>query len=245
MNTGVLHDAWTLVARSPLPWLTLTLLAYAAAVWLFRRGRGNPFLIPVLTAVAMVVAVLLATRTPYAVYAEGTRFLTFLIGPATVALAIPLHGQLARLKEIWLPVTIALVVGSIAAIFSAVLVAWALGGSLETLVSLAPKSATMPIAMPVAERFGGLPSLAAVAVAITGIVGTIMSRPLLDMLRVHDPAARGFAIGITAHAIGMAREIQAHPTAGAFAALAMGLNGIATALLMPLAIRLLQMAGVL
>jgi putative effector of murein hydrolase len=223
MSAAVFHDAWTLVARSPLPWLTLTLLAYAAAVWLFRRGGGNPFLIPVLTAVAMVVAVLLATRTPYGVYAEGTRFLTFLVGPATVALAV----------------------GSMAAIFSAVLVAWALGGSLETLVSLAPKSATMPIAMPVAQRFGGLPSLAAVAVAITGIVGTIMSRPLLDLLRVRDPAARGFAIGITAHAIGMAREIQGHPTAGAFAALAMGLNGVATALLMPLAVGLLQRAGVL
>jgi len=245
VSADVFHPAWSVLSHASLTWLTLTLLAYAAAVWLFRRAGGNPFLIPVLTTVSVVVAVLLATGTPYAVYAEGTRFLTFLVGPATVALAIPLSGQLARLKELWLPVTVALVVGSIAAIFSAVLVAWALGGSLETLISLAPKSATMPIAMPVAERFGGLPSLAAVAVAITGIVGTIMSRPLLNLLRIDDPAARGFAIGLTAHAIGMAREIQAHPTAGAFAALAMGLNSIVTALLMPFVIGLLHRAGIL
>lgn len=233
------------VGRTPLPWLTLTLLAYGAAVWIFRKGRGNPFLIPVLTTVAIVVSVLLATNTPYATYAEGNRFLTFLVGPATVALAIPLHGQWARLKAIWLPITVALAVGSITAIVSAVLVARALGGSFETLVSLAPKSATIPIAMPVAERFGGLPSLAAVAVAITGIAGTIMSRPLLNLLRIHDVAARGFAIGLTAHAIGLAREMPANPAIGAFAALGMGLNGIATALLMPMTIALLQATGVL
>lgn len=240
-----LHEVGALLARSPLPWLTLTLLAYMAAVWLYRRSGASPFLIPVLTAVVLIVSVLLLTGTPYPTYAEGTRFLTFLIGPATVALAIPLYGQLERLKQIWLPVTIALGVGSAAAIVSAVLVAWALGGSLETLMSLAPKSATMPIAMPVAERFGGLPSLAAVAVAITGIVGTIMARPLLDGLRIHDPAVRGFAMGITAHAIGTAREIQVSATGGAFAALAMGLNGVATALLMPLVVGAFRLAGVL
>ena len=234
---------WAQLAASPLLWTSVTLAAYLAAVWLYRRIGGNPFLVPVLTAVMLMVGVLLASGTPYAVYADGTRLLGFLVGPATVALAVPLFGQIARLKAIWLPLCIALSVGSTAAIGSAVGVAWAMGGSLETLMSLAPKSATMPIAMPVAERFGGLPALAAVAVAITGIVGTIVSRPLLDLLRVKDPAARGFAIGLTAHAIGMARELQSHPGTGAFAALAMGLNGIATALLMPLAVVCFQAFG--
>lgn len=99
---------------------------------------------------------------------------------------------------------------------------------------MAPKSATIPIALPMAERFGGTPSLAAVAVAITGISGTMMAPLLCRVLRLKDPAVQGFAIGLTAHAIGTARAIQLNPTAAAFSALAMGLNGVATAVLMPL-----------
>ena len=105
-------------------------------------------------------------------------------------------------------------------------------------MSLAPKSATLPIAMAVSEQIGGLPSLTAVAVAVTGIVGAIMARNLLNALHIDDPAVRGFAVGITAHGIGTARAIQVSETAGAFAALAMGLNGVATALLLPLILKL-------
>lgn len=243
--TPAASERASVLGHSPLLWLTLTLLAYLGAVWLYRRSGGNPFLIPVLTAVIAIILVLKLSGTPYPVYLDSTRFITFWIGPATVALAVPLYGQLGRLKQIWLPVSVALLVGSSVAIASAVLVAWVLGGSLETLMSLAPKSATMPIALAVAERLGGLPSLAAVAVAITGIVGTIMARPLLHRLGLHDPAVHGFAVGMTAHAIGTARELQRNDTSGAFAALAMGLNGVATALLMPLIIWVFHAAGVL
>lgn len=241
--TGGSAQDWARLASSPLLWIGVTLAAYLIAQWLYRRSGGSPLLIPVFTAVALVIGVLWLSGTPYPVYAQGTQLLTLLVGPATVALAVPLFGHRARLQAIWRPLGIALLVGSATAVASAVGVAWALGGSLETLMSLAPKSATMPIAMPVAERLGGLPALAAVAVALTGIAGTVVSRPLLDLLRVQDPAARGFAIGLTAHAIGMARELQEHPATGAFAALAMGLNGIATALLMPVAVVCFQCIG--
>jgi len=230
----------SLFAHSPLPWLVLTLVSYLGALRLYQRSGSHPLLIPVLTAVVVIVAVLLLTGTPYPVYFEGVQPLYFLIGPATVALAVPLYGQLERIKQMWLPIGIALLVGSTAAIVSALGIAWALGGELETLLSLAPKSASMPFALPVAERLGGLASLAAVAVAITGIAGTIMARPVLNLLRIHDPAVRGFAIGLTAHAIGTAREIQDNQTAGAFAALAMGLNGIATAVLVPVFVQLMN-----
>ena len=233
------------LANSPLLWLPLTVGAYAAAVWLYRRSGGSTLLIPVVTSVLLVVLILALSRTPYQVYADSTTWLTFLIGPATVALAIPLYEQVARLRQIWLPVTVALLAGSVTAMASAVGIAWALGASPETLLSLAPKSATMPMAIPVAERVGGLPALAALAVAVTGISGTMMARPLLDLLRVHDAAARGFSIGVTAHAIGMARELQDHPAAGTYAALGMGLNGIATALLAPVALGLFRWLGVL
>ena len=231
------------LAGTPLPWLVLTLLAYLGALALYRRSGAHPLLIPVLTAVVFIVVALMATGTPYATYRDGVSLLSLLIGPATVALAVPLYGQRARIRQMWRPLGIALLVGSTVAIASALLIAWALGGTLETLMSLAPKSATMPIALPVAERMGGLPSLAAVAVAITGIAGTILAGPVLRLLRIHDPAVRSFAVGLTAHAIGTARELQVHPTAGAFAALAMGLNGVATAVLVPVLVLCLRWLG--
>jgi predicted murein hydrolase (TIGR00659 family) len=183
--------------------------------------------------------VLLLTKTPYETYFDGAQFVHFLIGPSTVALAIPLYAQLERLKTMFVPVTIALLVGSITAIGSAVAIGWAFGASTETLLSLAPKSATLPIAMGVAEKIGGLPSLTAVTVALTGISGAIMARGLLNLIRVDDWVIRGFAVGITAHGIGTARAIQVSETAGAFSALAMGLNGIATTVLLTLAVKFL------
>ena len=234
-----------LLADSSLPWLTLTLLVYLAAVWLYHKSGNSPYLIPVLPSVVLVVAVLLLTGTPYPVYFDHVQALYFLIGPATVALAVPLYGQLHSIRTMWRPLGAALLVGSSAAIVSAVLVAWALGGSLETILSLAPKSASMPFALPVAERLGGLASLAAVAVAITGILGAVVARPVLNALGIENHAVRGFAVGLTAHAIGTARALQVSETAGAFSALAMGLNGIATAVLVPLFIAMLQWLGML
>lgn len=233
MKAEIFH-LWVFLAQSPLLWLTLTVLAYLGALWLYRRSGLNPLVNPVLIAVSAIVAVLLATRTPYAQYFDGAKFVHFLIGPATVALAIPLYNQFERLKRMGPSIGIALLAGSLTAIVSAVGIAWLLGATPETLRSLAPKSATMPIAMGVAERIGGLPSLAAVAVAVTGISGAIMARYILDGLRIRDWSVRGFAVGVTSHAIGTARALQVDEQAGAFAALAMALNGIATALLVPL-----------
>ncbi|URI09152.1 LrgB family protein [Aquincola tertiaricarbonis] len=230
---------WVFLAQSPLLWLTLTVLVYLGALALYRRSGLNPLVNPVLVSVAAIVTVLLLTRTPYPQYFEGAKFVHFLIGPATVALAIPLYNQLARLKRMAWPVGIALLSGCITAIVSAVGIGWLLGATPETLRSLAPKSSTMPIAMGVAERIGGLPSLAAVAVAVTGISGAIMARSLFNLLKIQDPAVRGFAVGVASHAIGTARALQVHEQAGAFSALAMALNGIATALLVPLLLALL------
>jgi len=239
MNGG-LFKLWVFLSSSPLLWLTVTVLVYLGSMRLNAWSGGNSFVNPVLISVAAIVCVLLATGTPYPVYFDGAKFVHFLIGPATVALAIPLYSQLERLKRMWLPLTVALTVGSGVAIVSAVAIGRLLGASRETLLSLAPKSATMPIAMGVTEKIGGVPALAAMAVAVTGIGGAIMARPLLNLVGVRDPAVRAFAVGITAHAIGTARAFQVNDVTGAFAALALGLNGIATALLVPLLIRLLQ-----
>jgi predicted murein hydrolase (TIGR00659 family) len=236
----LITEIWVYLAASPLLWLTVTVLAYLVAYWLYRRSSFNPFINPVLVAVAFIATVLLVTRTPYPTYFEGAKFIHFLIGPATVALAIPLYAQMERLKTMWVPLTIALVVGSVTAIVSGMGIAWAMGAAQPVALSLAAKSATMPIAMGVTEKIGGVPALAAVAVAITGISGAIMARGLLNLLRVEDDAVRGFTTGLVAHAIGTARALTRSETAGAFSALAMGLNGVATALLTPLVLKALN-----
>ena len=213
--------------------VALTGLAYGLALLAYRRS-GSSLLLPVLTGAALVAAVLLVWRIPYEAYAGGARPLSWLAGPATVALAVPLHRHWARLKGLWWPITAALLVGSITAVTSAIAIAWLLGGDLALQMSLAPKSATMPVAMPVASRLGGQASLSAVAVALTGIAGAVLAGALFRLLRLRDEAVQGFALGTAAHAIGTARAVQISDGAVAFAALGMGMNAIVTGLLVPL-----------
>ncbi|MGF1643711.1 MAG: LrgB family protein [Thiotrichales bacterium] len=228
-----IDQIWVYLSTTPLLGLTLTLLAYQAAFWLYSRSGMNPLANPVAIAVTIVLLVLLVTGTPYKTYFDGAQFVHFLLGPATVALAIPLYAQMARLRAMLIPLLIALIAGALTAIVSALAIGWALGAAPATVMSLAPKSVTTPIAMGITEKIGGLPSLTAVLVISTGIIGAVLARPLLNAIRVEDPAIRGFALGVAAHGIGTARAFQVSEVAGAFAALAMGLNGVATALLVP------------
>lgn len=228
-----LGTIWVYLAASPLVGLTATLVAYLLALWLFRRSGQHPLTNPVLLAVALLVAFLSLSGIPYDHYFAGAQFVHFLLGPATVALAIPLYAQVRRLRRMLLPVAAGLLAGCVSAMVSAVLVSRWLGASETTQLSLVPKSATTPIAMGVAEHIGGIPALTAALVIITGIFGAAIARHLLDALRVRDPAIRGFATGVAAHGVGTARAFQDSEESGAFAALAMGLNGALTALLAP------------
>jgi predicted murein hydrolase (TIGR00659 family) len=231
--SGNLGGIWVYLAASPLLGLTLTLLAYQGAVLVSKACKGHPLANPVLLAIAALVALLSATGTPYRTYFDGAQFVHFLLGPATVALAIPLHAQLKRLRVMAIPLLAALLAGSLTAGLSAVLIGHAFGASDATLLSLAPKSVTTPIAMGVAERLGGLPSLTAVLVILTGILGAVGAGGLCTLLKIDDHAMRGFAIGVASHGIGTARAFQISEQMGAFAALAMGLNGLLTAVLLP------------
>jgi predicted murein hydrolase (TIGR00659 family) len=232
--TGRLGDIWVYLSTTPLLGLTMTLVVYQAAYWVYRRAAFHPLLNPVALSVASLVLVLTLTRTPYQTYFDGAQFVHFLLGPATVALAVPLYAQLDKLKALFIPIAGALLIGSLVAIVSAVGLAWLLGASRTTLVAIAPKSVTAPIAMGIAEKLGGLPSLTAVLVVSTGIIGAVSAKYVLDALRITDHSVRGFAVGVAAHGIGTARAFQLSEEAGAFAGLAMGLNGLATSLLFPL-----------
>jgi predicted murein hydrolase (TIGR00659 family) len=232
--TPPISELWVYLSASPLLGLTMTLLAYQGAFWLYQRSGGNPLVNPVLIAVSLLVLFLWLTETRYETYFAGAQFVHFLLGPATVALAIPLYTQIRRVRAMLLPVVVGLFAGSLTAVLSAVLIGRLFGASLSTQLSLAPKSVTTPIAMGIAERIGGIPSLTAVLVIVTGIIGAVAARYVFDALKLRDPAIRGFAIGVASHGIGTARAFQVNEQSGAFAALAMGLNGALTALLVPL-----------
>ena len=188
----------------------------------------------------MLVTLLTVTQTTYATYFEGAQFVHFLLGPAVVALAVPLYFNAHNLRRMWLPLLGGLVVGATTAVTTAIGTAWLLGGSKEIMLSLAPKSVTAPVAMGITEKLGGLPSLTAILVVSTGILGAIIGPPILNLLRVRDKSIRGFSIGVAAHGIGTARAFQESEQAGAFSGLAMGLNTLVTAIIVPPLMHLLK-----
>ncbi len=236
---GSAGSIWVYLSASPLLWLTVTLVAYLIGFGVYQRLGQNPLANPVAIAVALLIGLLLATGTDYATYFDGAQFVHFLLGPATVALAVPLFQNFAKVRRALIALLAALFAGSVTAIVSVVGVAWLLGADHQTLLSLAPKSVTMPIAMGIAGEIGGLPSLTAVVVIFTGVSGAMMATPLLNLIGMRDWRARGFAVGVAAHGIGTARAFQVNELAGTFAGIAMGLNGLATALLVPLLVSLL------
>ena len=229
---------WVYLSTAPLFWLTLTLLAWLAADALARASGRHPLVNPVLIAVALLGAMLLASGTDYRTYFNGAQFIHFLLGPATVALAVPLYRNLAMVRRYLVPMVVALLAGSVVAILSAVALASALGAPHAVLVSLAPKSVTAGVAMAISEQLGGEPSLTAVLVLLTGITGAVMVTPMMNWLGIRNYAARGFAVGLASHGIGTARAFTVDPVAGTFAGIAMGLNAVVTALLVPLLLKL-------
>jgi len=220
-------EIWSYLAEGPLLWLAATLVAYAVGDGLSRAAGRASVVNPVLIAVALLAGLLILTGTSYDTYFEGAQFVHFMLGPATVALAVPLYANRARIRAAFLPMLAALLAGSVTAI----------GVDGETLASLAPKSATAPVALGVAETIGGSPTLTAVLVILTGIIGAVIAGPVLDLLRIRDPRARGFATGTAAHGIGTARAFMESETAGAFSGIGMGLNALLTALIAPFIIQ--------
>jgi predicted murein hydrolase (TIGR00659 family) len=228
---------WVYLSATPLLWLSLTLVAWIAADAIASACGRHPLVNPVLIAIVMMGSVLVATGTPYETYFQGAQFVHFLLGPATVAIAVPLVRHRALVRANILPMMAALVAGAVTAVVSVVAVAAALGVPREILVSLAPKSVTAGIAMAISESMGGRPALTAVLVITTGVMGAVIVTPLMNALKIRDYAARGFAVGLTSHGIGTARAFAVDEIAGTFAGIAMGLNGVATALLVPLLLR--------
>ncbi|MGX1317356.1 putative murein hydrolase (TIGR00659 family) [Bradyrhizobium sp. USDA 377] len=229
---------WVYLSQSPLLWLTVTLLVYASTDAVSLATRRHPLANPVLHATWIIGAFLLLTGTSYTTYFAGAQFVHFLLGPATVALAVPLYENRKRVVTSIVPMLVALIAGSVTAV-SVVLLAELAGLPRDVVLSLAPKSVTAGVAMGIAESLHADPSLAAVAVILTGIMGAIIVTPLMNRTGITDYRARGFAAGLAAHGIGTARAFQVDEIAGVFSGIAMSLNALVTSFLVPLAITLL------
>ena len=239
MSAQPLFELWVYLAATPLAGLTLTLVAYGVAWKCYQRTGMHPIANPVLISVALIVLVLWASGTRYQTYFDGAQFVHFLLGPAVVGLAVPLAREWESVRKLALPIAVSLVVGSTVALVSTVMLASALGATPATLLSLAPKSVTAPIAMGIAQKIGGVPALAAVFAVTTGVIGAALGKYVLDACGVRDWRARGFAMGLAAHGIGTARAFQVNPDAGTYASLAFALHGFIAAVLFPIGYALL------
>lgn len=233
-------EIWVYLSQTPLLWLTLTVSVFYVAQQTYTYFNSNPLLNPVLMSIFILVPLLYFTNTPYQTYFTGAQFVHFLLGTATVGLAIPLYLYYDKLKQLWLPLLLTLLIGSMTGILSAVLIGKLLGVSQVTLLSFMPKSITTPIAMGISEKIGGLPSLTAILVILTGMVGAIVAPLLFKLIKIKDESIQGVAMGISAHGLGTAKAFQMSQETGAFSGLAMGLNGAVTSLLIPLILYLMK-----
>ncbi|MET0221424.1 LrgB family protein [Tardiphaga sp.] len=237
--TGNPFALWVYLSQQPLLWLTVTLFVYASADALSLATGRHPFANPVFHSMWILAVFLLLTGTSYTTYFSGAQFVHFLLGPATVALAVPLYENRKTVLAAIVPMLGALVVGCITAIVSVVALAKAFGLPDKITLSLAPKSVTAGVAMGISESLGADASLTAVSVVLTGIMGAIIVTPMMNRMRITDYRARGFAVGLASHGIGVARAFQVDAMAGVFAGIAMSLNALVTSLLVPIAVTLL------
>lgn len=224
---------WVYFASEPLLWLALTLGVFLFSVRLNHWAKGSPLVPPVLVSMVIIISVLLLSDTDYDTYFDGAQFIHFLLGPATVAIAVPMYDQIKRIRKLWLPIIVACATGASMAVISAMGIALLLGGSEALVLALAPKSVTSPIALGIADQIGAFPSLTAGLVLLTGVIGCQLSPLVFRLLRLTDPSAQGFTLGLAAHGFGTAYAFQLGSVTGAFAGLAMGLTGIFSSFMVP------------
>lgn len=223
---------------SPASLLLITLLSYRAGLWLRDRTGGHPLAQPVVVGIAGTALGISVLNVDYALYADAAQLISFWLGPATVALAVPLHRQVSRMRGVVGPMLVAIPLGAAVSIATAYALVLLLGGSETLAATMGPKAATTPVSIALSEQVGGLPALTAVVTIIAGIFGAVVGPTVLTWLRVRDRRARGLALGAVSHGIGTSRALAEDETEGAFAGLSMGLTALATSVLLPVVLLL-------
>lgn len=227
------------ISSTPLTWLLLTLASFKLGIIIYEKSNKQTLLQPIIVSYLLIMGIILLTGTTYEEYFKGVEIIHFFLGPATVALALPLYNNLKHIKSLFVPVAITLIVAGVFSILIAVGLLYILGAELPTILSMTTKSITAPIAIITSEQVGAIPSLAVGFVIITGIIGALLGTVLFKILKIKHDTSKGFALGLISHGIGTARAIEISEKAAAFSALAMGLGGILTAVFLPLIIQVI------
>lgn len=217
--------------------ITFALFFYAK---LLQKKTKILLLNPILVTIALLIAFLKLFDIDYSTYNKGGQLIEFWLKPAVVALGVPLYLQLETIKKQFIPILVSQLVGSIIGVISVVGLAQLFGASQEVILSLAPKSVTTPIAMEVTKSIGGIPSLTAAVVVCVGLIGAILGFKTLHLLKVNSPIAQGLSIGTAAHAVGTSTAMDISNKYGAYASLGLTLNGLLTAILTPIILKLMH-----
>ncbi|AOO64699.1 LrgB family protein [Sulfurospirillum halorespirans] len=224
------------VMNTPLSWIIITLSAYKIGIIIYEKTGKHALLQPIVIAYVIMLPILIVAQIPYKQYFESVSILHFFLGPATVALALPLYKNLKLIQSYFLPILITLAFGGIFTILSAVAILWLFGASKITMLSMTTKSVTAPITLITAHDIGANAALAIGFVVITGLLGALFGTFIFKLLKIKHDAAKGFALGLISHAVGTARAFEISENAAAFSALAMGLIGVFIAVLLPIVI---------
>jgi predicted murein hydrolase (TIGR00659 family) len=234
-----LYYIWIYLQAEPLFWLTLTIGSYLIADFIYRKSNLFPLLNPVALSVLLVSLILISFNIQYERYFDGAKFIHFLLGPATVALAIPIYRKWDLIISNSKAILISLILGSFFAIFITYVLSLQFKLQEELIFSLLPRSVTAPIAMGISEIIGGIPSLTAIITLITGVVGASLGVFVFDLMKLKKMEARGFSLGLASHGIGTARAMSRDKNAGVFAAVGMGLSGLITSIIVPLFLKII------
>ena len=237
MNIDALIDY---ITNTPLLWILITLGSFKLGIIIYEKSNKNILLQPIIVAYFLIMSALFITGLSYQEYFKSVEIIHFFLGPATVALALPLYNNLKHIKSLFFPIMITLFVASTFSIILAIALLWLLGAELPIILSMTTKSITAPIAIITSEQIEAIPSLAIGFVIITGIIGALFGTSIFKILNIKHDTSKGFALGVISHGIGTARAMEISEKAVAFSALAMGLNGIITAIFLPLIIQFLQ-----
>ena len=234
-----LYYIWIYLQAEPLFWLTLTIGSYLIADFIYRKSNLFPLLNPVAISVLLVSLILIVFNIQYERYFDGAKFIHFLLGPATVALAIPIYRKWDLIVSNSKAIFVSLSLGSFFAIFITYVLSLHFELQEELIFSLLPRSVTAPIAMGISEIIGGIPSLTAIITLITGVIGASLGVFVFDIMKLKKMEARGFSLGLASHGIGTARAMSRDKNAGVFAAVGMGLSGLITSIIVPLFLKII------
>ena len=218
--------------------IALTLVLFFAAFALKVKLNNNPFVNPVIISSAAIILVLVILKVPYESYNASAGFLSFLLTPATVCLAIPLYRQFGILKKNWRCVLISVAVGTLFSVTSVLVVTFLMHLDRQHVITLLPKSVTAAIGVGLSEENGGFATLTLITIILTGAVGNTFGPQILKLFRVKEPVSQGLALGTATHAIGTSKALELGEVQGAMSSLSLVIAGIITTALMPIMIRI-------